>query len=103
MTAAVDVPTGTLLVTVTLQYMLLPPPVTMPLHWFTEVTSWVEVVVLLTGPRLRGQEGNVTPAAAKHAVAVTVELVAPLELMVLTTATMQVTWSAVMGNSGGLH
>jgi hypothetical protein len=38
-TAEVDVPTGTLLVTVTLQYTLLPPPVTMPLHWFTEVTS----------------------------------------------------------------
>jgi hypothetical protein len=38
-TPEVDAPTGTLLVTVTLQYTLLPPPVTMPLHWFTEVTS----------------------------------------------------------------
>jgi hypothetical protein len=38
-TPEVDVPTGTLLVTVTLQYTLLPPPVTMPLHWLTEVTS----------------------------------------------------------------
>ena len=78
--------------TLTLQYVLLPPPYTMPLHWFTDVTSWVDVVVLLTGPTLRGQEGNVTPAAAKHAVAVTVELVAPLELTVLTTVRMQVTW-----------
>jgi hypothetical protein len=38
-TVEVDVPTGTLLVTVTLQNTLLPPAVTMPLHWFTEVTS----------------------------------------------------------------
>jgi len=38
-TPEVDVPTGTLLVTVTLQYTLLPPAVTMPLHWLTEVTS----------------------------------------------------------------
>lgn len=104
MTAAVDVPTGTLLVTVTLQYTLLPPPVTMPLHWFTEVTSWVEDVVLVIGPKFRGQDGNVTPAAAKHTLVVTVELVAPLELLVLTTATVQVTWNpAVMGKSGGLH
>ncbi len=90
--------------TLTLQYVLLPPPYTMPLHWLTDVTSWVDVVVLLTGPTLRGQEGMVTPAAAKHAVAVTVELVAPLEVTVLTTVRMQVTWSAAPeGNSGGLH
>jgi hypothetical protein len=38
-TPDVGVPTGTLLVTVTSQITLLPPPVTMPLHWFTEVTS----------------------------------------------------------------
>jgi hypothetical protein len=38
-TGAAVVPTGTLLVTVTLQNTLEPPPVTMPLHWFTEVTS----------------------------------------------------------------
>jgi hypothetical protein len=63
----------------------------MPLHWFTDVTSWLEVVVVLTAPILKGQEGNVTPAAAKHAVAVTVELVAPLELTVLTTVRTQVT------------
>ena len=76
----------------------------MPLHWFTDVTSWLEVVVVLTGPTLKGQEGNATPAAAKHAVAVTVELVAPLELTVLTTVRTQVTWSAApLGNSGGLH
>jgi hypothetical protein len=103
-TAGACVPTGTLLVTLTVQYVLLPPPYTMPLHWFTDVTSWLKVVVLVTGPTLRGQEGNATPAAAKHAVAVTVELVAPLELTVLTTVRMQFTWSASPeGNSGGLH
>jgi hypothetical protein len=60
--------------------------------------------VLVTGPRFRGHEGNTTPAAAKHALVVTVELVAPLELVVLTTVTVQVTWKpAVMGKSGGLH
>lgn len=58
----------------------------------------------MTGPRFKGQEGNTTPAAAKHALVVTVELVAPLELVVLTTVTVQVTWKpAVMGKSGGLH
>ena len=46
-TPAVVVPTGTLLVTVTSQYTLLPPPVTMPLHWFTDVTSWLDEVVLI--------------------------------------------------------
>jgi hypothetical protein len=90
-TAGVDVPTGTLLVTVTLQYTLLPPPVTMPSHWFTDVTSWVDVVVLTIGPEFSGQEGNGTPAAARHALAVTVELVAPVELVVFTTETEQVT------------
>jgi hypothetical protein len=75
----VGVPTGTLLVTVTLQYTLLPPPLTMPLHWFTDVTSCVEVTVLVTGPRLRGHEGKTTPGAARQALVVTVELVAPVE------------------------
>ena len=35
----VDVPMVTLLVKVTLQTTLLPPPVTIPLHWLIEVTS----------------------------------------------------------------
>jgi hypothetical protein len=47
--------------------------------------------VLVTGPEFRGQEGNGTPAAAKHALVVTVELVAPKEEVVFTTATVQVT------------
>lgn len=92
------------MVTVTLQYTLLPPSVTMPLHWFTEVTSWFEDVVLVMGPKFRGQDGNGTPAAARHALVVTVELVVPLALVVLTTVTVQVTClPAVMGKSGGLH
>jgi hypothetical protein len=66
-------------VTVTLQYTLLPAPFTMPLHWFTDVTSWVETTVLVTGPEFSGQEGKTTPAAARHALVVTVELVAPVE------------------------
>jgi hypothetical protein len=53
----------------------------MPLHWFTDVTSWVEVTVLVTGPRFSGQEGKTTPAAARHALVVTVELVAPVEVV----------------------
>ena len=84
--------------------MLLPPPYTIPSHWFTEVTSWFVVVVLVTGPEFKGHDANTTPAAAKHALVVTVELVAPLELTVLTTVTVQVTWSAAPeGKSGGLH
>jgi hypothetical protein len=71
------VPAGTLLVTATLQYTLLPPPLTMPLHWLTDVTSWVDEVVLVTGPKFSGQAGNTTPAAPRHALVVTVELVAP--------------------------
>ncbi len=90
-TSEVDVPTGTSLVTVTSQYTLLPPPVTMPLHWFTDVTSWVEEVVLVIGPEFSGQEGNGTPAAARHALTVTVELVAPVEVVVFTTETVHVT------------
>jgi hypothetical protein len=75
----VGVPTGMLSVTVTLQYTLLPPPFTMPLHWFTDVTSWVEVTVLVTGPKFSGQDGKTTPGAARQALVVTVELVAPVE------------------------
>ena len=74
-------PAGTLSVTVTSQYTLLPAPFTMPLHWFTDVTSWVEVTVLVTGPKFSGQEGKTTPAAARHALVVTVELVAPVEVV----------------------
>lgn len=100
----VAVPSGTLFVTMTLQYTLLPPPVTMPLHWFTEVTSWFDEVLVVTGPEFRGQEGNTTPAAARHALVVTVELVAPVEEVLFTTVTVQVTWNpAVIGKSGGLH
>ena len=77
----VGVPAGMLSVTVTLQYTLLPAPFTMPLHWFTDVTSWVEVMVLVTGPKFSGQEGKTTPAAARHALVVTVELVAPVEVV----------------------
>ena len=77
--------------TVTLQYTLLPPPVTIPLHWLTEVTSWVDDVVLVIGPEFSGQDGNGTPAAAKHALVVTVELVAPVDVVLFTTETVQVT------------
>jgi hypothetical protein len=48
-------------------------------------------VVLVIGPEFSGQEGNGTPAAAKHALVVTVELVAPVEVVVFTTVTVQVT------------
>jgi len=93
-----------LLVTVTLQYTLLPPPFTIPLHWSTEVTSWFDEVLLVIGPEFRGQEGYGTPAAARHALVVTVELVAPVEEVLFTTVTVQVTWNpAVVGKSGGLH
>ena len=44
----------------------------MPLHWLTPVTSWSDVVVVVTQPA-----GGSTPAAARQAVVVTVELVAP--------------------------
>jgi hypothetical protein len=49
------------------------------------------VTVLVTGPRFSGQEGNTTPAAAKQALVVTVELVAPVELVVFSTVTLHVT------------
>jgi hypothetical protein len=63
----------------------------MPLHWFTEVTSCVDDVVAVTGPAFKGQDGNGIPAAAKHALVVTVELVEPVEVVVFTTVTLQVT------------
>ncbi len=49
-------------------------------------------------------EGGSTPAAAKHAVAVTVELVTPWDVMVFSTVTKQVTWNpAPVGKAGGSH
>ena len=91
-TSDVAVPAGTLFVTLTLQYTLLPPAVTIPLHWVTEATSWFDEVLLVIGPEFSGHEGNTTPAAAKHALVVTVELVAPVEEVVFTTVTVHVTW-----------
>lgn len=45
-----------------------------------------------------------TPAAAKHAVMVTVELVAPAEVIVFTTVTLHVTsYPAPVEKEGGLH
>jgi len=60
----------------------------MPSHWVIEVTSSSEVVTVVVQPK-----GANTPAAARHAVAVTVELVAPAAVTVFTTATVQVTWN----------
>jgi hypothetical protein len=48
-------------------------------------------VVLVIGPEFSGQEGYTTPAAAKHALVVTVELAAPVEVVLFTTVTVQVT------------
>jgi len=56
------------------------------LHCSTLVTSWLDVVVVVVQP-----EGGRTPAAARHAVAVTVDEVAPLEVTVLSTLTVHVT------------
>ena len=100
-TPVVGVPTGTLLITVTLQVTLLPPPVTMPLHWSTEVTSWVGFTVTVVWQ----PNGGSTPATAKQVVAVTFELVAPWAVMVFSILTVQVTWNpAPVGMpSRGLH
>ena len=58
----------------------------------------------MIGPRFNGQDGNTTPAAAKHSLVVTVELVAPVEDVLFTIVTVQVTWNpAPVGKSGGLH
>ena len=95
----VDVPLVTSLVKLTLQITLLPPPVTIPLHWLTEETSWFDVVTVVVQPA-----GGSTPAAAKHAVAVIVELVAPAEVTVLVIAMLQDVCSpAPVGKAGGLH
>src|SRR5580658_8504875 len=77
-TPDVAAPVGTVLTTETSQITLLPPPLTMPLHWFTEVTNWFELVTVVVQP-----EGGRTPAAARHAVAVTVDDSAPADDTVL--------------------
>jgi hypothetical protein len=49
-------------------------------------------------------EGGVTPAAARHSVAVTVDETAPAELTVSLMAMVQVTWKpAPVGKAGGSH
>lgn len=85
-TPEVAVPAGTVLSTVTSQVRSLPPPVTMPLHWSAEVTSCFDVLTVVVQP-----EGGSTPAAAKQAVAVTVELVEPWAVRVLSIVRVQVT------------
>ncbi|MHB1535084.1 MAG: hypothetical protein ACYC1D_10880 [Acidimicrobiales bacterium] len=83
-----------------MQVTKLPPPLTMPLHWLTDVTSWVAFgVTVVVQPN-----GGRTPAAAMQAVAVTVELVAPVAVTVLSMVIVQVTWyPAPVGKAGGLH
>jgi hypothetical protein len=85
-TPAAGAPAETLLVTVTLQTMSLPPPLATPLHWLTEVTSWLELLTTVVHPA-----GGSTPAAARHVVAVIVELVAPGVALVFTIAIVQET------------
>jgi hypothetical protein len=98
-TPDVGVPLDMSLVNVTLQVTLLPPPVTMPLHWLIEETSWFDVVTVVVHPA-----GGSTPAAAKQAVAVIVELVAPAKVTVLVIAILQDASSpAPVGKAGGLH
>jgi hypothetical protein len=71
----------------------------MPLHWFTEVTNWFELVTVVVQP-----EGGRTPAAARHAVAVTVDDSAPADDTVLLMVIVQLTSiPAPVGKAGGLH
>jgi len=71
----------------------------MPLHWSTEVTSWLDVVTVVVQPA-----GGSTPAAARHAVTVTVELVTPWAVVVFSIVTAQVTSNpAPVGKAGGSH
>ena len=71
----------------------------MPLHWSTEVTSWFDDVVVVVQP-----VGGTTPAAARQAVAVTVELVAPWAVTVFWIVRVQVTSQpAPVGIAGGSH
>jgi hypothetical protein len=63
------------------------------------VTSWLDVVTVVVQP-----EGGSTPAAAKHAVTVTVELVTPWAVTVFSIVTVQVTSNpAPVGKAGGSH
>jgi hypothetical protein len=95
----VGVPTEMSLMNLTLHVTLLPPPTTMPLHWLMEVTRWFDLVTVVVQPA-----GGSTPAAAKHAVAVIVELVAPAEVTVLVMVMLQDASSpAPVGKAGGLH
>jgi len=77
-----------LFVTVTLQMTLLPPPLTIPLHWLITVVSEFEDDTVVVQPK-----GANTPAAARHARVVTVELVAPAAVTVFTTVIVHVTWN----------
>jgi voltage-gated potassium channel Kch len=71
----------------------------MPLHWSTEVTSWLDVVTVVVQP-----EGGSTPAAARHAVAVTVEVVTPWAETAFSIVMVQVTSNpAPVGKAGGSH
>src|ERR1700722_9259629 len=98
-TPAVAVPAGMVFTTETLQVTLLPPPKTTPLHWFTVVTSWLDVVTVVVQPK-----GGRTPAAARHAVAVIVELSAPAAVTLLAIVMVQLTCEpAPVGKAGGLH
>ena len=63
MTPDSGVPAGTWLVIVTLQYTLLPAPFTMPLHWFTDVTSCVEMVVLDDRTQVQRAGGEDNPGS----------------------------------------
>ena len=63
------------------------------------MTSWFDVVTVVVQPA-----GGSTPAAAKHAVEVMVELVAPAEVRVLVIVMLQdASRPAPVGNAGGLH
>jgi hypothetical protein len=52
----------------------------------TDVTSWFDVVTVVVQPK-----GGTTPAAARHAVPVIVELETPAEVTVLSMVIVQVT------------
>jgi hypothetical protein len=98
-TPDVVVVAGIVFTTETLQVTLLPPPSTMPLHWSTELTSWFAVFTVVVQP-----EGGSTPAAAKHAVAVTVEEETPADVTVLSIVMVQFTSNpAPVGKAGGSH
>ena len=84
--AGVDAVTPVMLLTMaTLHVTVPPPPLPDPSHWVTEVTSWVEVVVVVT-------QGRGALAAPWHSVTVRVELVTPVAMSrLLVTVTAQAT------------